>query len=131
LEEAKALGKVDSAEQLEEEIDALTGELSRAVGLRGRDRRAASASERARQTVTKTIRGVIERVTQSGVGIGDILSRCIRTGTFCSHHPDSGLPIAWEFTAPVSPGDIRPRRGGCFWASELVAYAALQPGVDQ
>jgi hypothetical protein len=32
LEEAKALGKVDSAEQLEDEIDALTGEFSRAVG---------------------------------------------------------------------------------------------------
>jgi hypothetical protein len=100
LEEAKALGKVDNAEQLEEKIDALTGELSRAVGLGGSDRRAASASERARQTVTKTIRGAIERVAQSDVGIGNILSRCIKTGTFCRYQPDPDLPIAWEFTAP-------------------------------
>jgi hypothetical protein len=57
LEEAKALGKEDSSQQLEDEIDSLTNELSRAVGLGGRDRRAASASERARQTVTKAIRG--------------------------------------------------------------------------
>jgi hypothetical protein len=50
LEEAKRLGRVDRAEQVEEEIDALTRELSRAVGLAGRNRRAASASERARQS---------------------------------------------------------------------------------
>ena len=36
LEEAKELGKVERAEQAEEEIDALTRELSRAVGLGGR-----------------------------------------------------------------------------------------------
>jgi len=46
LEEAKQVGNVDRAEQAEQEIDALTKELSRAVGLGGRNRRAASASER-------------------------------------------------------------------------------------
>lgn len=47
LEDARALGKVDQADRLEREVDALTRELSRAVGLGGRRRRAASASERA------------------------------------------------------------------------------------
>jgi hypothetical protein len=47
LEEAKELGNVERAEQAEEEIHALTRELSRAVGLGGRNR--ASASEKARQ----------------------------------------------------------------------------------
>ena len=65
LEEAKELGKVERAEQAEQEIDALTKELSRAVGLGGRNRRAASASERARQSVTKTIKAVVERIAQS------------------------------------------------------------------
>src|SRR6266478_4546943 len=60
LEEAKELGRVDRAEQGEEEIDALTRELSRAVGLGGRNRRAASASERARKSITKTIKAVVE-----------------------------------------------------------------------
>ena len=55
LKEAKELGKVERAEEAEEEIDALPGELSRAVGLGGRNRCAASASERARQSITKTI----------------------------------------------------------------------------
>jgi hypothetical protein len=56
LKEAKELGKVERAEQAEEEIDALTRELSRAVGLGGRDRRAGSASDRARQSITKSIK---------------------------------------------------------------------------
>ena len=51
LEEAKQLGRAERAEQLEAEIEALTRELSRAVGLGGRNRRAASASERARQSI--------------------------------------------------------------------------------
>ena len=50
-EGAKELGNVERAEQAEREIDALTKELSRAVGLGGRNRRAASASERARPTI--------------------------------------------------------------------------------
>jgi hypothetical protein len=99
LEEAKELGNVERAEQAEQEIDALTRELSRGVGLGGRSRRAASASERARQTITKTIRAVVERIAQSDAQLGGILSRCIKTGTFCSYQPDPDLPIAWEFAA--------------------------------
>ena len=99
LEQAKELGNVERAEQAEAEIDALTKELSRAVGLGGRNRRAASASERARQTITKTIKSVVERIAQSDVQLADILSRCIRTGAFCSYQPDPDLPIAWEFAA--------------------------------
>jgi tetratricopeptide (TPR) repeat protein len=101
LEEAKELGNVKRAEQAEEEIDALTRELSRAVGLGGRNRRAASASERARQSITKTIKAVIERITESDAALGDIFARCIKTGTFCSYQPDPAFKIAWEFGAPA------------------------------
>ncbi len=58
LEEAKEFGNIERAEKAEADIDALTSELSRAVGLGGRDRRAGSASDRARQTITKTIKSV-------------------------------------------------------------------------
>jgi tetratricopeptide (TPR) repeat protein len=108
FEEAKELGNVERAEQLEEEIDALTRELSRAVGLGGRSRRAGSASERARQTITKTIRAVVERIAQSDAALGDILSRCIRTGNFCSYQPDPDLPIAWEFAATGTDSAVEP-----------------------
>src|SRR5258708_32221745 len=101
MEQSKTLGNVERAEGTEQEIDALTKELSRAVGLGGRSRRAASASERARQTITKTIKSVLERIAQSDSQLGDILSRCIKTGTFCSYQPDPDFPIAWEFAATI------------------------------
>ena len=113
LEEAKELGNVERAERAEAEIDALTRELSRAVGLGGRDRRAISASERARQSVGKTIKAVVDRVAQSDAALADILSRCVKTGSFCSYDPDPEFPIAWEFAAaaieptdqPITDGD--------------------------
>ncbi len=113
LEEAKELGNVDRAEKAEQEIDALTSELSRAVGLGGRNRRAASASERARQSIGKTIKSVVERIAQSDSRLGEIFSRCIKTGTFCAYQPDPDFPIVWEFNAttidpaeePISNGD--------------------------
>ena len=95
LEEAKEFGNVQRAEKAEAEIDALTSELSRAVGLGGRNRRAGSASDRARQTVTKTIKSVLERIAQSDAALGDLFSRCIKTGTFCSYQPDPASPIVW------------------------------------
>jgi hypothetical protein len=97
LEEAKEVGSVEHAEQAEQEIDALTSELSRAVGLGGRNRRAASASERARQSITKTIKAVLDRIAQSDATLGDVFARCIKTGNFCSYQPDPVFPIAWEF----------------------------------
>src|SRR6202167_2545364 len=97
LEEAKDSGNVARAEQAEEEIDALTQELSRAVGLGGRNRRSASASERARQSVTKTIKAVVERIARSDTALGDFFSRCVKTGTFCSYQPAPDFPVAWEF----------------------------------
>ncbi len=118
LEEAKEAGIVERAENAEQEIDALTRELSRAVGLGGRGRRAASASERARQSIAKTVKAVVERIAQSDAWLGDILSRCVKTGTFCSYQPDPDFPIAWEFDAttiepaehPTSSGERAPAR---------------------
>jgi tetratricopeptide (TPR) repeat protein len=104
LEGAKELGNVERAERAEAEIDALTQELSRAVGLGGRTRRAASASERARQTVTKTVRAVLDRITENDATLGSVLSRCIRTGAFCSYQPDPDFRIAWEFAETL--GDL-------------------------
>ena len=116
LEEAKELGNVERAEKAEQEIDALTSELSRAVGLGGRNRRAASTSERARQSISKTIKSVVERIAQSDARLGDIFSRCVKTGNFCSYQPDPALPIAWELDAieptehPTSSSEPAPAR---------------------
>ena len=106
LEEAKGLGKTDGAGQLENEIDALNNELLRAAGLGGRKRRAASALEQARQSVTKRLKATLTKIAEVDSTLGAILSRGIRTGNFCSYRPDPNFPIAWEFGAIAVP----PRR---------------------
>jgi hypothetical protein len=108
LQRAKKLGNVERADQAEEEIDALTKELSRVIGLGGRSRRAASASERARQSIAKAIKSVLDRIAQSDATLGDLFSRCIKTGTFCSYQPDPDFPIAWEFAATGVDSAIEP-----------------------
>jgi len=123
LEEAKRLGRVDRAERVEEEIDALTRELSRAVGLGGRDRRAASASERARQSVTKSIKSALERIAQAQATLGDHLLRCIKTGNFCAYRPDSGSSLAWEFAETLAESTDSPTPNG----DPLHAQPAPQP----
>jgi AAA ATPase domain len=112
LEAASERGNVEGAEKAGQEIEALTSELSRAVGLGGRNRRAASASERARQSIGKTIKSVLERIAQSDARLGDLLSRCVKTGTFCSYQPDPSFPIAWEFGATTVELEVQPTPGG-------------------
>src|SRR5262245_51244674 len=101
--EAKHLDQYERAEKAEEEVEALMAELARAVGLSGRDRRTASAAERARQSVSRALKAVVQRIVEYDPAIGAIFSRCIKTGTFCSYNPDPGFPIAWEFG--VTPRD--------------------------
>ncbi|HEY6418371.1 MAG TPA: AAA family ATPase [Candidatus Binataceae bacterium] len=97
LVEAKARGEVARAERAENEIEALERELARALGLGGRDRRAASAAERARLNVTRSIKTAIERIGEQHAELGQILAHTIRTGTFCSYVADSRVPIDWKF----------------------------------
>ena len=92
LENATELGNSERAEGIKDEIEALARELSRAVRLGGRDRRAASAGERARLSVTRAIKAAIERIAEQNAPLGLFLSRSIRTGTFCSYIPDSRQP---------------------------------------
>ena len=97
LEEAGQLHNEARMERAEREMEALTAELSRAVGLRGRIRRAGSAAERARQSVTKTIKTAIDRAAEQDPGFAAVLSKCIRTGMTCSYEPELAFPIKWEF----------------------------------
>ena len=96
FEQAKNAGDLDRAARIEEEVDFLTEELSRAIGLGGRDRRAASSAERARLNVTKAIKSVLTKIAQHNDELGRHLSVTIRTGTFCSYKPDPRSPILWK-----------------------------------
>jgi hypothetical protein len=95
LEQARAVGDAERAAQADAERDFLVRELARAVGLGGRDRRAASASERARAGVTRAVRQAIARIGEHHPQLGEHLSRTIRTGTYCAYFPDPRAPARW------------------------------------
>jgi tetratricopeptide (TPR) repeat protein len=69
------------------EMDLLSSELSRAVGLGGRSRRTGSAAERARIAVTRRIRETIKRVSEQAPELGRYLENTIKTGSYCAYRP--------------------------------------------
>ncbi len=99
IEEAEAFNDPERAARAREEMDFIAHELSAAVGLGGRDRRVASASERARVNVTRALRREIRRIADEDTGLGRELETTVRTGTFCAYEPDPRRPVAWEVDA--------------------------------
>lgn len=88
LEEARAFHDLGRIERLENEIEALTQELSRGLGLGGRVRRGKSAAERARVNVRKRIRDALDRIGRVHPSLGRHLERSVRTGTTCRYDPE-------------------------------------------
>jgi len=95
IEQARALEDAVREAQADAERDFLVRELARAVGLGGRDRRATSASERARSGVTRAVRKGIARIGEHNPQLGEHLNGAIRTGTYCAYAPDPDAPAAW------------------------------------
>jgi tetratricopeptide (TPR) repeat protein len=94
---ARAIGDARQEAQADAERDFLVRELSRAVGLGGRDRRAGSASERARVAVTRAIRHGMARIGEHHPQLGEHLNGAIRTGTYCAYLPGPRAPAGWTF----------------------------------
>src|SRR5262249_59698661 len=88
LEEAQGFNDLERAARAEHEIEFLTDELARAVGLGGRSRKAAAAAERARVNVSRTIGAVVKKIAAGSPALGQHLTAAIRTGYFCSYAPD-------------------------------------------
>jgi tetratricopeptide (TPR) repeat protein len=95
IAQARALRDAGREAQADAERAFLVRELARAVGLGGRDRRAASASERARSGVTRAIRQGIARIGEHHPPLGEHLDRAVRTGTYCAYAPDPAARAAW------------------------------------
>jgi hypothetical protein len=73
------------------EIDLLSRELAGGLGVGGRQRRAASAVERARSNVQRRIKDAIRRIEERAPELGQYLSWTVRTGTFCVFEPKIGV----------------------------------------
>lgn len=87
------LGRIALAEA---DREFLINELSRAVGLDGRPRLALATSERARTSVTRTLRYAMTRIAQHHPRLGEHLRQAVTTGTYCVYRPDPRLPAHWE-----------------------------------
>jgi hypothetical protein len=96
LREAEEWNDSERAARIREEREFIAHELAGAVGLGGRDRKAAAAAERARISVTRAIRGALERIEAQSPDLGRHFAATIRTGTYCSYTPDPRLPITWQ-----------------------------------
>ena len=96
IEEARSWSDDERAARAEAERDALVQQLAGAVGLGGRDRRAASAAERARVNVTRAIKAALSRIAEQSPALGKHLEATIRTGTFCSYTPDPASQRSWR-----------------------------------
>jgi tetratricopeptide (TPR) repeat protein len=96
LDEAEEFNDAGRAAALRDEIEALTDELTRAVGLGGRPRRAGSDVERARINVTRALKRAVDAIAAGDATLGSDLERGLRTGIFCSYTPDPRLPLTWR-----------------------------------
>ena len=97
LQEARDFNDQGRIEKLEEELAFLAQELAGAVGLGGRNRKAASVTERARVNVTRAIKAVIKKIAEQSPALELYFATTIKTGTFCSYTPDPRFPITWQF----------------------------------
>jgi eukaryotic-like serine/threonine-protein kinase len=97
LAEAERFNDQERAARARAEIELLSHELASAVGLGGRDRKAASAVERARLNVTLAIKAALRRIAENSPSFGQHLQTTLRTGKFCSYTPDPRVPISWTF----------------------------------
>lgn len=96
VEEAEGFNDPERAARAQDEIDALVAQLAAAVGLDGRDRKAASQSERIRINITKAIKEGLRRIEEHHGPLGEHLRATIHTGSYCSYLPDPRLHINWR-----------------------------------
>ncbi len=126
VEDLRERGDHERALEVESEIEFLEREIVRAVGLGGRDRRAGSASERARLNVTRAIRAAFQKIAEHDASLGKLLERSIRTGSFCRYVADPQVPINWQFSLQTTgtPAETEP-------AAPILTEAGLREFADQ
>ena len=98
IDEADDMNDPDRASRARWELDALLEELSRAVGLSGRDRPQGATDERARVNVTRSIKRAIAAVAAVAPELGAHLEVSLRTGRQCRYQPDPAVGLTWEVT---------------------------------
>jgi hypothetical protein len=97
LDEAQAFNDLGRADRVQAEIDFLTAEITRAVGLGGRPRKTTSPVERARVNVTLAIKTALKHIRTHHPSLGHYLTRTIKTGYGCVYTPEPASLPSWQF----------------------------------
>jgi hypothetical protein len=87
MDEASSFNDLARRERLQQEMDALTRELTRAFGLGGRARRSGSLVERARVNVRRRLTLALRRIRAASPSVGDAIAGSLRTGVHCVYRP--------------------------------------------
>jgi hypothetical protein len=85
LLQAQAWADTGRRDRLSAELEFLREELSRGVGLGGRDRRAPAAAERARVNVQKRLASAVKKIAEALPELGRHLNLSLKTGTYVSY----------------------------------------------
>jgi hypothetical protein len=87
LDEARDWNDAGRIDRLEDERDLLFAELSRALGVGGRQQRFADEAERARVNVSRAIRSAIRKLGAQVPNLAAHLDAAVTTGKSCSYDP--------------------------------------------
>ena len=98
-DDAQRDGRDDVAAQASQERDAIAAHLASAMGLLGQGRGWSNDAERARQSVTKTLRAAVEQIGLRAPAVAEHLRVSLRTGFFCSYSPDPASSLQWDVEA--------------------------------
>ena len=96
IDEATALGDHGRVALARADREYLVRELAGAFGIGGRARLPGSTSERARASVTRSLRYAVARIAEHHPPMAAHLVRTLRTGTYCSYTPDPRVPVRWQ-----------------------------------
>ncbi len=96
IEDATRMNDLGRLELAQRDRDYLIHELAQAVGLGGRLRSVGGSAERARTSVTRTLRYAIKRVGEHHPALAAHLEQAVRTGAYCSYVPDPLAPVVWQ-----------------------------------
>jgi hypothetical protein len=96
IDEATRMHDLGRVELAQRDRDYLLAELSRAVGLGGRHRSIGGTAERARTSVTRSLRYALAKLAQHHPAVATHLKHSVHTGTYCSYAPDPLTPIQWH-----------------------------------
>jgi tetratricopeptide (TPR) repeat protein len=96
IADAEMMNDLGRLELARRDRDYLIAELTQAIGLAGRHRLVGSTSERARTSVTRSIRYSLDRLVPHHAALAVHLQQRVRTGTYCVYQPDPIAPLSWQ-----------------------------------